>query len=248
MSGREPTISVVLPNLDGARHLEAAIGSFRAQDYPHKELVIVDGGSQDGSHEIIARACRDGFDVHWVREADSGISDAFIRGFARSRGDVVGFLGSDDRLVPGIFRRIAQMATVVDYDVIWFDSYTWFVQEGRIDLRRPPVQEITRANLLAHGTLVGWQNFYARRHVYDRDLPDRDVRWAMDYELLMRLAVQDHLFLYVPQTATVNLFDTGSVLGGNISSDRDGRQYEESCAIAEKYADGVTIPVFRRRP
>jgi glycosyltransferase involved in cell wall biosynthesis len=245
VNGRHTSVSVILPNLDGAKHLQRAIDSFVAQAHPHKELIIVDGLSTDGSHEIIARACETYPEVHWICEADQGISDAFIRGFRASRGQVVGFLGSDDRLVPGLFERLDGLLSVVDADAVWFNSYTWFVADNRCQLRKPPVQEITRANLLAHGTIVGWQNIYYRRHVYEGQLPSRECRWAMDYEFLLRISGLGHLFLYADEVATVNLMDTGTAGGANISSDLDGRQYQESCAIAAAYADGVTVPIFR---
>ncbi|NAZ83637.1 glycosyltransferase [Kineococcus sp. R8] len=239
------SISVILPNLNGAKHLQAAIDSFVAQAHPHKELVVVDGMSSDGSHEIIAAACAAYPEVRWVRQADEGISDAFIRGFGACRGQVVGFLGSDDRLAPSILEEVAGTFGMIDADAVWFNSYTWFVAEKRCDLRKPPVQEITRSNLLAHGTLVGWQNIYYRRRVYDAHLPSRECRWAMDYEFLLRIADLGYLFVYVDDVASVNLMDTGTVAGSNISSDLDGRQYRESCAIAAAYADGVTTPIFR---
>jgi len=246
MFREDPAISVVLPNLNGGKHLQGAIDSFLGQEYLNKELIIVDGRSDDDSHAIIQAACRQSVDIHWVRTVDAGLSDAFILGFEASRGELIGFLGGDDRLVPGVFRRMADLSKLIDYDAVWFNSYTWHVQEKRCILRKPPTQEMTRANLLAHGTLVGWQNIYYRRHCYEKHQPLRSNQFSMDYELLLRwTAMEDILFVYCDEVATVNLFDTGIFGGANMSSDRDGRQYAESCVVAAHYSDGITVPVFR---
>lgn len=243
---QDTSVSVILPNFNGAAHLEAAIRSFVDQDHPNKELVIVDGKSSDGSHEIIEDACARRLDIRWVRDIDTGISDAFNRGFAHSAGAFIGFLGSDDRLLPGILRSMTSLASVIDADAFWFNSYTWWVEEGRCVLRKPPTTEFTQQNLLGHGTLVGWQNIYFKRHAYEADQPSTAVKWAMDYELYLRMSRRGHTYVYVDEPATVNLFDTGGLLGKNISADVDGRQFDESCVIAAAYSDGVTVPYFRR--
>src|SRR6185369_4871040 len=94
-----PLITLVTPSLNQGRYLEATLASVIAQDYPRLELIVVDGGSVDGSVEIIRRhADRLSW---WVSEPDKGQSDALIKGFSRANGDVMNWLNADDLLRPG---------------------------------------------------------------------------------------------------------------------------------------------------
>jgi len=237
-----PLISVVMPNLDGERHLEKAIGSFLEQDHTARQLVIVDGGSRDGSHRIIERHAAAHPEIAWVREPDAGLSDAINRGIARARGEVIGYMGSDDLLYPGLFACIARNLRLVDFDAIYFDSYTWHLRDNRMILRRCPDLEFTRRNLLEYGTIVGLQNIYFRRRVFEAHRFDADNKYSMDYEFYLRISGENYLYMHADAIASINIFD------GNIT-DRlgDTRQADEGAAVARRYATGGERLFFQRR-
>jgi len=239
-----PRISVILPNLNGAAYLSEAIASFLRQDHEPKELIIVDASSTDGSHDIIRAACAVSPTIRWVRLQDSGISDAFTKGYESSTGDLVGFLGADDLLMPGLFGRLSELHQVIDSDGIYFDSYVWWEDERRCILRKPLAPQFTRSSLLRHGTIVGWQNIYFTRAVYDRHQPDPQLRAAMDFELYLRLSLEEPLLVYLEHVGTVNRYGAGNAGGANISRDLDGSQGRELRAIADHYSDGVTTPFY----
>src|SRR3990170_4694541 len=96
-------VSVVTPSLNQAQYLEAAIVSVLEQDYAHIEYLVIDGGSSDGSLEIIQRYA--GRLNSWVSEPDTGQTDAINKGFARTSGEVMAYLNSDDLLRPGAIRE-----------------------------------------------------------------------------------------------------------------------------------------------
>jgi glycosyltransferase involved in cell wall biosynthesis len=102
-----PRISLVTPNFNLARHLELALRSVLEQDYPGLEYVVIDGGSTDGSVDIIRRhADRLAF---WSSEPDGGLYDALGKGFARTTGEIMGWINSDDRHLPWTLSAVGEI-------------------------------------------------------------------------------------------------------------------------------------------
>ncbi len=93
-----PLVSVITACYNAASSLEAAIRSVRNQTYPHIEHIVVDGGSKDGTVDII-RKHADGL-ASWVSEPDRGIADAWNKGLARAKGRIIGLLNADDLYHP----------------------------------------------------------------------------------------------------------------------------------------------------
>jgi glycosyltransferase involved in cell wall biosynthesis len=237
MTDRGAAISIIMPNHNGARYLAKAIEAFLAQSYDNKELLIVDGKSTDDSHDIIAAFCAANSCIRWFRHADDGISDATNFGIERARGDVIGYLGNDDILLNEVLQKVAELSDHIDFDGIFFKSFTYFVRERKCVIQTPASPEITTENLLKYGTIVGGPSTFYRRRVFDRVRFNVANRYSMDYELLLELAKRNAFFVYVDEFCTINYFD------GNTSHNNPA-QTEEAIQVTLRFAEGYRGPLW----
>ena len=101
ISNNYPKISIVTPNYNGVKYLEQTIVSVLNQNYPNLEYIIIDGGSTDGSVEIIKKY--ESKLSYWVSEPDMGLYHAIQKGFEKSTGEIMAWINSDDMYVKGSF-------------------------------------------------------------------------------------------------------------------------------------------------
>jgi len=220
-----------MPNYNGEKYLGRAIESFVSQNYPNKELVIVDGKSTDSSHSIIQSFVEKNKNIIWLKYQDKGISNAFNIGLEEVSGDIIGYSGSDDLWEQGILSTINDYANKVGFDAIYFNSYTFYIEKDKKILRKCPDIEFNKKNLLRYGTLVGLQNIFFKKAVYLKYKLDEKNKYSSDYELYLRISHEKYKYYHVPQVATTNIFDN------NISSDVDGKQKKEAYQVFKKYAN-----------
>ena len=140
-----PRISVITITYNSAATLEETIRSVTSQDYPALEYVIIDGGSTDGTLDIVQKY-KEQIQVV-VSEPDNGISDAFNKGIARATGEIIGIINSDDILLPGALQAVAEaydpQVDVYSGLILFWDEKARFVRKDayqryglyRVDLR-----------------------------------------------------------------------------------------------------------------
>jgi len=100
-----PLISIVTPSYNQAKYIRATIDSVLSQNYPNLEYFVIDGGSTDGTIEILKSYGRK---LTWVSEKDKGQTDAINKGMRRAKGDILAYLNSDDIYLPGTLKAVGE--------------------------------------------------------------------------------------------------------------------------------------------
>ncbi len=209
---------MVTPSFNQAAFLERTIRSVLDQGYPNLEYIIVDGGSTDGSREIIERyADRLAF---WVSEKDRGQAHAINKGLQRATGDWVAWQNSDDIYYPGAFDALARAALrhpaadLIIGNVLLIDAQDRVLRDMRY------VTPSYRA-LLAEGMVLTNQAAFWRRSAHDRvGWVDESLHCAFDYDWFLRL-------LEHGQAAHVDRFWGGYRLHGETKTSRFGELCRE---------------------
>lgn len=175
-------ISVITPSYNQAQYVEATIQSVLDQSGVEVEHLVMDGGSTDGTVEILRRYPH----LIWVSEKDGGQADALNKGLARATGDIIGWLNSDDLYTPGALAEVAQ--AFKDPQVGWvIGSLTTLYEatDSAIADRSPAVD---LAGLFADPDIVRQQPTFFRRSLIER-AGGWNARYhmTMDYDLWVRL-------------------------------------------------------------
>jgi glycosyltransferase involved in cell wall biosynthesis len=171
--------------MNQAAYLGETLRSVLAQGYPDLEYFVVDGGSSDGSVEIIREASARL--AWWVSESDSGQVDAITKGLQRATGQVIAFLNSDDLYLPGALQAVAA-AFQAEPSVDWIAGPCLMFGGGRpTELHRPVVPEGNSGWLVE--SPLAQPAVFLRRSTYERLGPfDHSLHYAFDWEYWIRLA------------------------------------------------------------
>jgi glycosyltransferase involved in cell wall biosynthesis len=189
MNVKPPTISIVTPCLNRSQFIEEAVQSVLNQNYPNVEHIIADGGSTDGTLEILRRHQH----LRVISEPDQGVYDALNKGLARASGEIIGHLNSDDFYEQNVFASVAKRFVedpgldAVSGGAVVFEEQADGTRRTIAEYLAPRDVELSYQNITVGVPIINARFF--RKRVYDQvDLYDTRYRIAADRDFLLRAA------------------------------------------------------------
>ena len=176
-------LTIITPSFNQGRYIEQTIGSVLAQDHPHVEHIVIDGGSTDSTVDVLKRYPH----LRWVSEKDRGQADALNKGLAQATGDIIGWINSDDYYEENVFESIVKCFE--DPGVMWVTGHLTFVldQTGELVAKKSPT--ISYERLLNNPDIVRQPSTFFRKNFIEQAGGwNPECFMVMDFDLWVRLA------------------------------------------------------------
>jgi len=220
-----PKITVVTPSFNQGEYLERTITSVLEQNYPNLEYMVIDGGSRDGSVEIIRKYEQQL--AWWASEPDRGQSQAINKGFARATGEIFGWLNSDDIYQPGALQAVAEAFRVnsAAAAVLGGGGLLYEDTGEQVDYEPFAVTVDSLCQTLGHTMLLQPSCFFTREAWQECGPLDEELHLAMDMDLWFRIA-KKHQFTLTDRSLSLSLVHA------------DAKTVVQA---AESYADGFLV-------
>jgi len=179
-----PRISIVTPSYNQAKYIRQAMLSVLSQGYPNLEYMVVDGGSTDGSVEIIKEYQKSL--SYWVSERDGGQADGINKGWRRATGEIIGYLNSDDLLEPGVLRKIAD-AYVAHPDTMLIYGDCRVINKSGETIGVKTVKDFTKETLLMCKSLPQPAVFITRKLFREIGGLDSSLQYGLDWAYFLKV-------------------------------------------------------------
>jgi glycosyltransferase involved in cell wall biosynthesis len=231
----QPLVSIVTPSFDQAPFLEETIRSVLSQDYEPIEYVVVDGGSTDGSVDIIRRY--ENRLAWWISELDRGQAHALNKGFARAQGKYVGWLCSDDTLFPSAISRLVEALedapdAALAYGNARYTDGSSTLHDDALSGPWDPARMVRTAQVPNQQPATLYT-----RCAYEAAGPlDEDAWYYLDYQLTVRLAGIGR-GVHVPETLA-----TYRIHAGGKSTGQPGPKAADAIRCADQFMTSALVP------
>lgn len=219
-------ISIITISYNSKKTIERTFQSILKQSYRPLEYVLVDGGSTDGTVELIEKYIpifeKNGIEVTFKSEPDKGISDAFNKGIRRCSGGIIGITNSDDCIAEEALNLVAE-AFDRNIDVIC-GNCLWEDVENNISYIRK--SKIEKLNKLKYEMVLMHPTCYVRKRTYEKNgMFDCSLKCVMDKELMARFYKNDAKFKYLDSTLAI-------MSSGGVSDINTTQVYKEGVIVA----------------
>lgn len=189
-----PKISIVTPNYNQAEFIEETILSVLGQNYKNLEYIIIDGGSTDGSVEIIKKYEK--YLTYWVSEPDAGLYHALQKGFDKATGEVMGWINSDDKLHVNSLQVIAEVFGSFE-EVKWLTGCVSGYDENGRTISVVSSKKWSKYHFyISDYKWIQQESTFWRKSLWDKAgaCLNLDIKYAADFELWLRFFRYERLF------------------------------------------------------
>ena len=192
-----PLVSIVTPSFNQGRFIADTIESVLGQDYPRVEYIVVDGGSTDGTLDVLRRYADR---LRWISEPDEGQSQAVNKGWRMARGDILAWLNSDDTYQPGAIHAVADAFMARrDAGAVYGDC-DYVSAKGEFLEKYPAHPFDYHTFIRTSRSGIPQPSMFLRRKVFDRvGSVDESLHFALDWEYWIRVGAL-YPIAYLPQT------------------------------------------------
>jgi glycosyltransferase involved in cell wall biosynthesis len=240
---RHPLVSIIIPSLNQGKFIDQTLESIFLQDYPNLEVIVMDGGSTDGTVKTLKkyelRVTSNELRKHriftWISKKDKGQADAINKGMKKAHGDIVTYINSDDYYLPHAIKTV--VSYFLDYpNVDWLTGDCMIVDEynNRIQsfvrwykkiLRMLPIQLILPvANPIAQPS-----TFWRKKVFEEIGHFDDALRYVFDYEYWIRIA-KKYTISVIPHVLSAFRIHRASKGGSNYK-----KQFEEELEVSHTF-------------
>jgi len=228
-----PLVSIVVPTLNQARYIEQTLASITGQNWPLLELIVIDGGSTDGTREIVER-----YPVtHFVSEPDRGQADAINKGMRLAKGDILAWLNSDDYYLPLAFARAAAaLGDITLPRLVYGGCLLLYEGENTAKLARPHPYD--PAELTHHDFIHQPATFWTRALWEKTGDLNIDFHYVLDWDFWLRASTVGE-FLGLDECLAVYRFHESHKTGGNSS-----RRTDEMLGFVDRHGSAEARAAF----
>ena len=228
--------SVVVPTLNQGRYIRQTLASIVGQCWPRAEIIVVDGGSNDDTADIV-RSFGSAI-THFVSEPDKGQADAINKGFRLASGNLLAWLNSDDYYLPAIFHRIAPcLGDGTEPRAAYGGTVAYFEESGKFSSWQAPAFD---AEALKSRALIYQPSAFWTRELWNR-AGELDIaqHFTLDWDWFLR-ASRHCAFTQIPEPLSVYRFHADHKTGSG-----NPRRTAEICAFVDKHAGPEWGAAFR---
>ena len=219
-----PKISIVTPSYNQGIFLEKTILSILNQNYPNLEYIIIDGGSTDGSVEIIKKYGK--YLAYWVSEKDKGQSNAINKGLKICTGDIISWQNSDDLYLPNVFNYISKLFKEIKYDLLTGDII--MITKDDKPIRTDRFVPWIKFGLKYIGMpLANQAAFWSKDYLNRAGLLREDLHYDFDEEYFYRLAMCAERIRHIPEVL-------GCFRSHELAKANDYMNYKKEIEIVKK--------------